>query len=232
MIKPVGIIGAMGVEIEAVKSMGETVSEESRGGLAFTSINLNGIPCVVSQCGVGKVNAAICAQEMIDLYSPRLLINIGVAGGTAPKVEIGDLVVASHCVQYDFVPLDYERAVLELPGIGLVDKFPCDEDASGKILRAAKNLYGGTHYGPIATGDRFVAQREVGKGLYETYGALACEMEGGAIAHAALASGVPCAVIRAISDGARESSTVDFYTFVTDTAKKAQELLASVIGKL
>ena len=189
---------------------------------------------MVAQCGEGKVNSAACAQVMASLYNPRLILNIGVAGGTGPEVHIGDLVIATHCVQYDhdLTPMGHPLAAVDVPGHDYVREFPCDPLLAKKLLTAAQGLYGSAHAGPIATGDKFVADHAFGAWLYTTFGALACEMEGGSTAHICLMNHIPCAVLRAISDGANDDSTVDFPAFAKETAYKAQQLLSAVIGEL
>lgn len=237
-LKPVGIIGAMDVEIEAILAAAEDISVEKHGGNSFYRASLSGVPCVIARCSEGKVNSALCAQIMADFYSPRLLLNIGVAGGVGPDVHIGDVVIATACVQYDFdgTALGSPLAEINVPvGEGTVEtvEFPCDKALSDKLAEKAQGLYSGTvHRGVIATGDRFVADPQLGNWLHQTFGALACEMEGGSIAHACMANGLPCVVLRSISDNANDSDTMDFRTFAEDSAHKVQKLLTGVIGSL
>lgn len=90
MEQMVGMIGAMKVEVDAILSAMEEKQAHTRGGMEFTTGTLSGVPVVVSQCSPGKVNAALCAQAMIDLFSPKLVLNLGVAGGIGENVHIGD----------------------------------------------------------------------------------------------------------------------------------------------
>ena len=101
------------------------------------------------------------------------------------------------------------------------------------LAQSAQGLYGRAHLGVIATGDRFVAAPAFGEYLQKEFGALACEMEGGAVAHVCLANRhVPCAVLRTISDNAHDSETVDFLTFAQSSAQKVQQLLKTVLPQL
>ena len=233
-VRPIGIIGAMEVEVEAILEIAEITDKQEHASMTLYSVDLKGVPCVVAQCGEGKVNSAACAQVMASLYQPRLILNIGVAGGTGPNVHIGDLVIATHCVQYDhdLTPMGHPLAAVDLPIYGYVTEFPCDRAIAEKLQKAAEKLYGSAHLGPIATGDKFVADHTFGAWLNETFGALACEMEGGSTAHICLMNRIPCAVLRAISDGANDDSVVDFPSFAKETAYKAQQLLSAVIGEL
>ena len=190
---PIGIIGAMEVEVNSIISRLSGEQSESIAGLVFHSGTLEGVPVVVAQCGPGKVNAAVCTQIMILKYSPRLIIN-----------------------------LETEN-ILELP---------CDRTAAKVLLEEAKAIYGGAHMGVVATGDEFVADKEKNRWLGEQFGAKAVEMEGGSIAQACYMNGVPCAVLRAISDSANDDSPVDFPAFVRETAEKSAELLIRAVQKL
>lgn len=236
MKQPIGIIGAMKMEVDAILAGMESKREELHGGMTFTQGTLAGVPCVVSQCSPGKVNAALCAQAMADFFSPRLVLNIGVAGGIGENVHIGDVVIATACVQYDFDTTALDGCPIgemSLPGAEApLREIPCDEALAKVLAAASEKLYGHAHLGVVATGDRFVADPQFGEWLQKEFGALACEMEGGAIAHACLVNHVPCVVLRTISDNAHDSETVDFVTFAQDSARKAQELLKTVITQL
>lgn len=234
--KPIGIVGAMRVEIEAILETAEQVTVQEHASMTFYQGILSGTSFVAAQCSPGKVNSALCAQVMADYYQPRLILNIGVAGGIGPDVHIGDVVIATHCVQYDYDGTalgDLRLGEIELPPDEQKTRdFPCDPEISEKLQKAAEALYGHCHRGAIATGDRFVADPAFGRWLYETFGALACEMEGASTAHACLLNQIPCAVLRTISDNGNEEATVDFPTFARESAHKAQKLLAGVIGTL
>lgn len=238
MSKPIGIIGAMDSEINKLLEVAEIESTAVHAGVKFYSGKLSGVDCVIARCSEGKVNSALCAQAMADFYSPRLILNIGVAGGLGKNVHIGDVVIGTACVQYDFdaTALGCPLAEVSVPnGEGKTKTvlFRCDKELSEKLAGKAQGLYDGTvHYGIIATGDRFVADPEVGNWLNSIFGALACEMEGASIAHACMANNIPCVVLRSISDNANDSDTVDFRTFADQSAEKAQKLLTSVIGEL
>ena len=234
--RPIGIIGAMDMEIEALVWAMEETGTETMAGLVFHQGTIEGVPCVVARCGAGKVNAALCAQAMIDLFSPKLVLNLGVAGGIGENVHIGDVVLATACVEYDFDTSALDNCPvgqMSLPGVeGLVIQLPCDRDLTQLLAKEAQRLYGRVHLGVVATGDKFVADPQLGDWLQKEFGAMACEMEGGAIAHACLVNQVPCAVLRTISDNAHDSETVDFVTFANDSARKAQEFLKTVIAQL
>ena len=140
--RPIGVIGAMKIEVEAILSALEDPRKRVYGNMEFTSGRLSGVPVVVVPCSPGKVNAALCAQALIDFYAPRLVLNIGVAGGIGENVHIGDVVIATACVEYDFdvTASDSDVGVgdLYLPGNEDVPIrfFPCDETAGAWLLPA------------------------------------------------------------------------------------------------
>lgn len=235
--KRIGIIGAMEEEVRTLISAMEEHQTEEVSGLVFHLGTLGGVPCAVVQCGPGKVNAAVCAQTLALRYNPRLLINVGVAGGVGEDIHIGDLVVASACVQHDFDttatgdPLgtlflrrsEQKEDILELP---------CDRAASAVLEREAESIYGGAHFGIVATGDLFVADGAKSEEIGRLFSAKAVEMEGGSIAQVCYMNRLPCVVLRAISDNANEKSHVDFPTFVHMAAEKTALLLQRCIAKL
>lgn len=232
-MKRIGIIGAMDIEIDAIVAEMENKTEKIISSIKYVDGTLNGVPCVVAKCSAGKVNAAICAETMILSYDPRLIINVGVAGGIGDGVEIGDFVIAESCVQHDYdtTALNGPESRGKVWGIELVN-IPCDENTANTILICAKDIYGRAYKGVVATGDQFIADPDKCLALREDFGALACEMEGAAIAHACYMNGIPVAVLRGISDNANHSETVDYEEFSKSSAKKSQELLKRVITKL
>ena len=137
--KPIGLIGAMKIEVDAILAALENTRQETHGGMAFTQGVLSGVEVVVAQCSPGKVNAALCAQAMIDHYNPRLVLNLGVAGGIGENVHIGDVVIAPACVEYDFdtSALDqWPAGQLTLPGYEEPMRFlPCGQTLAHILSR-------------------------------------------------------------------------------------------------
>jgi len=229
---PVGIIGAMSMEVESI--IGEMTVEEKIviSGLEFYKGMYAGVSCVVVKCGVGKVNAAVCAQTVILNFAPKLIINTGVAGGLG-NVRIGDLVVSSACVQHDFDTTVFGDKLGTLSiGSEEMIQIPCNEKAAGILLEEAEAVYGNAHTGVIATGDCFIASAERCRFLEKQFSAKACEMEGGSIAHVCYMNKTAVVILRAISDNANEEGTVDFEAFVREAAEKSQKLLKAALPKL
>lgn len=231
--KKIGIIGAMAMETEALVAALEHRETERISGIDFYQGELCGVPCVVAQSGVGKVNAAVCAQTMILKYAPSLVVNTGAAGGVGPEIRIGDLVVASACVQHDMdtTALGEEPGSLSIAGEMLVE-IPCDGAAASVLEEAARSLYGHVHRGVVATGDLFVADPEKNREIGRVFSAKATEMEGGSIAQVCCMNQVPCAVLRAISDNADDSGKVNFLEFARMASEKSAALLQKAIPAL
>ena len=223
-----GIIGAMDVEVETLLAEMEQVTSAKKAGSTFHEGVLMGLPVVLVQCGVGKVNAAVCAQTMALIYEPELIINSGVSGALSPELRVGDVVIGTDVVQHDVDT----TALGDEPGfVSTVDRlsFPLDNFASTAIAAAAEEL--GIHAvrGRIASGDQFISSAERKDAIVKTFGAIACEMEGAAIGQVCYVNRVPFCVLRAISDSADGSSHMDYPTFVGMAAEQSVKLLRTFL---
>lgn len=229
----IGIIGAMELEVAGLIDAMEDTSEAVVCGQRLTTGTLCGVPVTVAKCGAGKVNAAMCATVLLLTAKPKLLLSTGVAGGIGKGVQIGDLVIACHSVQYDYdtTAIGEPPAAVTIDG-KLVTKLPASAPHSAVLEKYAAEIYGGVHVGAIATGDRFVADGAFCASLRERFGAVACEMETASIAHVAAANNTPFCGLRAVSDNADESGKVDFQAFAVDSAKKCIALLTEAVGAL
>ena len=228
----VGIIGAMQIEVEKLIEAMEETRREEYGGILFSIGKISGTACVIAQCGVGKVFAAVCAQTMILRYQPDCIINVGVAGGIGEGVQIGDLVVATGFVQHDMDTSPLGDPIGMISGIQLVE-LPASERLCSLITEAAHAEYGAhVHRGIIASGDQFVCSAERLKEVHRRFGASACEMESAAIAQVCYCCKVECSAIRAISDHADSDASVDFVRFAEDAADKTAALMKQVLPQL
>lgn len=228
----IGIIGAMAVEVEQLlKNMDEN-SEQTISGVCFHEGKMAGVPCVVAQCGIGKVAAAVCTQTMILRYHPQIILCEGVAGGIGKNIQIGDLVIATALVQHDMDTSALGDPVGYISALQTV-QMPVPEKTVRFLAECAQRVYKGhVHTGVIATGDQFVADNKKLHQLENQYGAVACEMEGGSIAQVCCMAGVNYAVLRSISDNGDQDAAVDFPTFAAESAHKNTALLLAAIPKL
>lgn len=206
----IGIIAAMRCELEQLLAAAKIEETRSEGRLTFHVGTLDGVRVVMTVCGEGKVNAALCAEAMILLYAPSLLVNTGVAGALSPTLSVPDVAVASAVCEhdYDISALGYGKGEVLFPG-GSATYFEAEKCFSNAVLRAAAEEGVHAECGVIVSGDRFIADGDTKEQLRCDFGGIACEMEGGAIGHVAFLNGVPFAVLRAISDNADDSTKFD-----------------------
>ena len=229
-----GIIGAMTVEVDTLKEQLVDRSVTTRAGMEFWEGVLEGCPVVVVQCGVGKVNAALCAQILAACYQVTHIVNTGVAGSLCAELDIGDFVISQDAMYHDFdchiINPDY--VVGKVPGLS-VHSFPADPTLIAYAQDAAEQVHPG-HWrlGRIASGDQFVASKAHKEQIIADTGALCTEMEGAAIAHASWRNEVPFVVIRAISDKADDSSAMDYPTFEAIAARRCAAVTQALAKRL
>lgn len=228
----VGIIGAMQVEVEALKAMMQNVEIHKFGRLEFFKGILNGVDTVVAVAGVGKVNAAMCAQTMILKFSPKVVINIGVAGGVAKELKIGDIAIATTVVEHDMDTSPLGDEIGYISGLDVV-MMPCAGWVVDSFEKAASQLDGiKIIKGVIASGDQFINSKEKKDWIADKFNAVAAEMEGASIGHVCYANSVDFCVIRAISDGAEDDSHLSFTEFVELAAKNSIKMILAFLNEL
>lgn len=227
----IGIIGAMDIEVDLLKESMENARSETVSGICFVKGMLFGKEAVVARCGVGKVNAAVCAQTMILRYAPEKIINTGVAGSLSASLDIGDAVVADFVVQGDVDT----TALGDRPGfISTVNiiKIPCSDNIVRGITEAGEALGLRCISGTVATTDSFIADRQKKDYLVGQFDALACEMEGGSIGQVCYINEVEFGIVRAISDKADGSSHMDYGEFCALAAKNSAQMIEEYLKNL
>jgi len=227
-----GIIGAMAVEVAALKEKMENMTVTVRTGMEFAEGILEGLPAVVVQCGVGKVNAAMCAQILCDCFGVTHLVNTGIAGSLNADLDIGDLVVSRDAMYHDFDCVHFGYEMGRVPGMDVV-AFPADETMMGYACAAAESVNPGhTKVGRIASGDLFVAEKGAKERIIEKTGALCTEMEGAAIAQTAYRNKLPFVILRAISDKADDSAEMDYPTFEAIAADRCARVTLAMAKQI
>lgn len=223
-----GIIGAMEIEVGTLKGQMNDRFNETFCGMEFSSGSICGVSTVVVQCGIGKVNAAICTQILCDRYQVDRIINTGVAGSLSNELDIGDLVIAKDVVHHDMDVSALGYSVGQVPGIP-VYAFDSDEALAAMAYAASEQVNAGhTKIGRIASGDQFVACRDKKDKIIADTQAICTEMEGAAIAHTAWRNQIPFAVIRAISDKADASAEMDYPTFEVIAAERCANVVIAL----
>lgn len=227
----IGIIGALAEEVKALIELLEGAEKISLGGVDYHYGVISGKRVVVAGCGVGKVFAALSAEAMIVGFSPSLIVNTGVGGALADDLGTGDVVIAQKLCQHDMDTSAIGDPVGLVSGINKIF-FEADKRAVELLLESAAELSLRARGGVVASGDRFIAGGEEKKRIVDTFGADVCEMEGCSIAQVAFVNGVPFAVVRAISDSADGSATMDYPTFMPIAARNSAKLTLSLIKKM
>ena len=223
-----GIIGAMDVEVATLKERMENITVTTVAQMEYFSGTLEGLDCVVVQCGVGKINAAMCAQILIDRFAVTHIVNTGIAGSLCAELDIADLVISRDAIHHDFDLRFWGRPIGQVPGLDVI-AFPADEALVNAAFAAAEEENPGhTKIGRVASGDQFICSKEQKEKIIADTGAICAEMEGASIAHTAYRNGVPFVIIRAISDKADDSADMDYPTFERIAAHRC----ANVTGRL
>lgn len=216
----VGIIGAMDAEVDSLKSAAGANGTTTIAGMEFFEGGLGGKRVVIVKCGMGKVNAGICAHTLINHFGCTKVINTGVAGSLDDRINIGDIVVSTDAVQHDFDVEAIGFAKGEIPYTGLY-AFPADDGLRAAAVSAAHEAAPSIQVfeGRVCSGDQFITTKEQKDTITSSFGGLCCEMEGAAIAQACHLNDVPFVVIRAISDKPSETEIVDYKEFEPQAAK-------------
>ncbi len=229
-MKKLGIIGAMAVEVDTLKSEMDNLTVSHKAGMEFYDGVLEGMNVVVVQCGVGKVNAAMCAQVLCDCFDVTHLVNTGIAGSLCAELDIGDLLISKDAMYHDFDAQHFGYEMGEVPGMGVLT-FAADENMIALACAAAEAVNPGhSRVGRVASGDLFVAEKRVKEDIIAKTGALCTEMEGTAIAHVAFRNKLPFVILRAISDKADDSAEMDYPTFEAIAARRCAQV-ARIMAK-
>ncbi|WP_322091982.1 5'-methylthioadenosine/adenosylhomocysteine nucleosidase [Paraburkholderia bannensis] len=240
--RPLGVLAALPQELgDLIAAMQAESGVQTRtfGQRDYHLGTVHGVPCVVTLARVGKVAAAATASALIHAFDVEAIVFTGVAGGVGADVHVGDVVVGETLLQHDMnaeplfprheIPLlgrarfDADGALatalaaacerfVEEEGVALAARF---KGALPRLEHALPRV----HRGLVISGDQFVASAAAVSELRAALpDALAVEMEGAAIAQVCYEYGVPCAVVRTISDTADEHASVSFSSFLTDIA--------------
>lgn len=229
----IGIIGAMEEEVAALKEAMDIEEIKEIASMTFCKGVLCGKDVIVVRSGVGKVNAAICAQILAGNFHVDTLINTGIAGSLDARIDIGDMVISADAVHHDMDASAFGDPVGQVPRMDTFT-FPADEKlaALAKKVNEEVNPEIKTFIGRVATGDQFVASQEVKDRIVNNFQALCTEMEGVGIAHAAYLNKIPYVIIRAISDKADNSAEMDYPTFEKQAIAHSVKLVTNLLPRI
>ncbi|WP_054028035.1 5'-methylthioadenosine/adenosylhomocysteine nucleosidase [Bacillus sp. FJAT-28004] len=224
----IGIIGAMAEEIELLHEHVNVVSEVTKAGITYYEGKLHGKTIIYCKSGVGKVNAAVCTQILLDLGADCVLFT-GVAGAVDPELNIGDIVVSTSCVQHDMdcTPLGFARGTIPFHP---KSEFPADERLIELASAASNRLFSGRSLqGKVLSGDQFIASREMVKLLHETLQGACAEMEGASVAQVCDMNNTPFVIIRSMSDKADGSAHVNFQEFTVTASNNSYQIIDDIL---
>lgn len=227
------VIGAMDEEVALLRAEMTVADEATHAGIVVTRGGFKGVDIVLAQCGIGKVNAAICTQMLVDLYRPRALLFSGVAGGLLPNMKVGDLIIASHLIQFDVDLTAFGRRHGELPDTDRMVQ--SDPDLTKKAADAFDAAFADDEDGPnlmigtVVSGDRFVQDSKTLRWLQREFAALATEMEGAAVGYTCQINELPFVVIRGLSDTANEAAPDDFSANLHTVCEHSYRLLEQLV---
>ena len=229
-MKCIGIIGAMEQEVAKIKEKMQDVTITSKACMDFYEGTLEGKKVVVVRSGIGKVNAGMCTQILADVFGVEAVINTGIAGSLNNDVNIGDIVLSTDVLHHDMDATGFGYAVGQIPRVDTLS-FKADE----RLIQLAQECCAKvnpdihTFVGRIVTGDQFVSGKEKKQWLVDTFAGFCTEMEGAAIAQACYLNSIPFLIVRAISDKADDSATVDYPAFEAKAITHSVNLLMEMI---
>ena len=225
-MKTIGIIGAMPSELVDIRiALGEAKIEE-KATFKFYINELDGKKIINVCCGIGKVNAALCAQNLIDNYNVDCIINAGIAGGMNTEVKVCDIVISSDVMHHDLLTRFLENYP---PHNG---HFKADNELIEKAVTACKDNAINYFVERIVSGEIFVSDITLKAKIKEEFNPYAVDMESAGIGHCAFLNNVPFVTIRCISDNADDNGEMSFEQFEKIAAKKVADVTIEMIKSI
>lgn len=230
MEKRIGIITAIDEEFDALKSLLTDAKETEYAHLTFLDGRINDVLVTLAKSGMGKVNAAMCAQILVDKFNSNAIINVGIGGGLANDLKVGELVISTDAIQYDMdsTPLGYRLG--EIAELGMVE-FPADKKLIESALETANEHDLVARAGRVMSADQFLNNSEIKDFLINEYNGTIVEMEGAAIAHVCYMNNIPYLVIRSVSDSADEEAAEKVNDNSVSSSIKTVDLVTGTIAK-
>lgn len=232
-MKKIGIIGAMDLEVEELKSKMSVANIVKKAKMDFYEGTLNGADVVIVRCGIGKINAALCVQILADVFSVSHIINTGIAGSLNAKLDIGDILISKDALHHDMDVTIFGYALGEVPQMGFRE-FKADENLIALAKASCEKVNPDLHtlVGRVVSGDQFISSKDVKEKLISTFQGDCAEMEGASIAHGAYLNDIPFVIIRAISDKADDSAEMDYPTFEKEAARHSARLVEDLVAAI
>ena len=232
-MKKIGIIGAMEVEIASLKSAMKVSRMLKKAQMEFLEGELEGCQAVVVRSGIGKVNAAVCTQILVDEFGVYGVINTGIAGSLKAEINIGDIVLSTDVLHHDMDATGFGYPLGQIPQMDAFS-FQADEQMRklAKEVCEEVNPEIRVFEGRVVSGDQFISSREVKDKIKENFDGCCTEMAGAAIAQTAYLNQIPFVIIRAISDKADDSATMDYPTFEKQAVEHSVRLTRGFLKRI
>ncbi len=232
-MKNIGIIGAMDEEVIELKKIMKESRVNTIANMDFYEGNIGEKNVIVVRSGIGKVNAAICSQILIDRFNVGKIINTGIAGSLDSKIDIGDIVLSSDAIQHDVDARGFGYELGIIPRME-TSTFIADRDMIENAKSACRKINQGIniHVGRVLSGDQFIEDQDKKSWLVSNFAGVCVEMEGAAIAQVASLNDIPFLIIRAISDKADGSAQMDYKKFEKLAIERTIKLLVELIPNL
>ena len=226
-MKTIGIIFAMQEKLIELKKYLHINNEKKIYDLIFYEATLNNQNIILTESDIGKTNAARTTQILIDYYKPEAIFNIGVAGGIAKNLKVGDIIISTSLVQHDFDITAFNHPKGYIPNIG--NNIPIDNN----LLNTTKTILDTNNIsykeGLIASGNIFCTKESMATKINTQFNALCVEMEGASIAQTAYLSKTPCLVIRSISDCPDNNNKVTYEEFLETSSNKVAQIMYAIL---
>lgn len=229
----VGIVVAMKEELEEILYFVDKLEESIHSNTTFIEGKISNKECILVNCGVGKVNSARVTQKLVDLYKPKYIINVGVAGAINDNLSIGDVVISNNNIQHDFdiTAFGHEKGYISNVGKNFYsDKYLVG--AAQEVCLKEKNRNYEVKLGTITSGDIFCTDDKMKNKIRCKFEADVVDMECAAIAQVSILEEIPFVSIRSISDGPTGSNHQDFKNNLSFAAKRAAGILNELCKQL
>ena len=232
-MKKIGIIGAMEVEVSSLKSAMKVSRMLKKAQMEFLEGELEDCQAVIVRSGIGKVNAAVCTQILVDEFGVDGVINTGIAGSLKAEINIGDIVLSTDVLHHDMDATGFGYPLGQIPQMDAFS-FQADEQMRklAKEVCEEVNPEIRVFEGRVVSGDQFISSREVKDKIKENFDGCCTEMEGAAIAQTAYLNQIPFVIIRAISDKADDSATMDYPTFEKQAVEHSVRLTRGFLKRI
>ena len=242
-----GLLGAFAAEVSLVKQSLEDSKTVLIDGIPFTTGLIGNQRVVVAETGIGKVNAAMTTALLLSHFHPRQVLFTGIAGGTNPALQPGDIVIARQTIHHDYQYITFEKQPsIQTRNAVTGEKNPAYFNADSVMLARAQAVARSVVFDPIpgtsrppsvltgtvVTGDQFISSAKKVAELRQTFNADATEMEGAAVAQVCYQMQVPHLVIRSLSDRADANARTDMLSFYQTAARNSARLVLALVKDL